>query len=105
MDSHARLHAELTGFLRQHCPACDERHLVLLGWMVCGLLLSQTVCFGHWQRVLPLHHCLAASWQRRCRRWLSNGRIDPQTLYSPLLLWAIQPWQKPGHTLHLALGQ
>ena len=71
--------------------------------MVAGVLLSQTVCFGHWQRALPLHHCLAASWQRRCRRWLSNGRIEPQTLYSPLVLWAIQPWQKPSHTLHLAL--
>lgn len=103
MDSHARIHAELISFLRQHFSVCDERHLVLLAWMVTGLLLSQTVCFGHWQRALPLHHCLAASWQRRCRRWLSNGRIEPQTLYSPLVLWAIQPWQKPGQALHLAL--
>lgn len=103
MDSHARLHAELTGFLRQHCPVCDERHLTLLGWMVAGLLHSQTVCFGHWQRILPLQHCLAASWQRRCRRWLSNDRIDPAALYGPLVLWTIQPWQKPGQALHLAL--
>ena len=51
MDSPARLHAEITGFLRQHCPVCDERHLVLLGWMVTGLLLSQTVCFDQWQRI------------------------------------------------------
>jgi hypothetical protein len=103
VDSHARLHAELTGFLRQHCPAADARHLTLLGWMVAGLLLSQTVCFGHWQRALPLHHCLAASWQRRCRRWLSNERIGVDVLYGSLVLWAIQYWQKPGHTLHLAL--
>jgi hypothetical protein len=103
VDSHARLHAELTGFLRQHCPAADERHLTLLGWMVAGLLLSQTVCFGHWQRALPMVHCLAASWQRRCRRWLGNERIDVQSLYGPLVLWAIQHWQKPGHSLHLAL--
>ncbi len=103
MDSHARLHAELTGFLRQHCPICDERHLALLGWMVAGLLLSQTVCFDRWKTVLPLGHCLAASWQRRCRRWLGNARIDVAALYGPLVLWAIQKWQKPGHTLHLAL--
>ena len=103
MASHAQLHAELIRFLRQHCPAADERHLTLLGWMVAGLLFSQTVCFGHWQRALPLQHCLAASWQRRCRRWLGNERIDGQSLYSPLVLWAIQHWQKPCHTLHLAL--
>ena len=75
MDSHARIDAELTGFLRQHCPVCDERHLVLLGRMVAELLLSQTVCFDQWQRFIPLSRSLPASWQRRCRRWLSNGRI------------------------------
>lgn len=32
MDAHVRLHCELTGFLRQHCPARDQRHLVLLVW-------------------------------------------------------------------------
>ena len=70
MDSHARLHAELIAFIRQHCPARDQRHLVLLGWMVAGLLLSQTVCFDHWKTRLPLGNCLASSWQRRCQRWL-----------------------------------
>ncbi len=103
MDSHARLHCELTGFLRQHCPVRDQRHLVLLGWMVAGLLLSQTVCFDHWKTRLPLGYCLASSWQRRCQRWLANGRIDAESLYGPLILWAIQGWQNPGQALHLAL--
>ena len=103
MDSHARLHAELTGFLRQHCPVCDERHLVLLGWMVTGLLLSQTVCFDQWKRSVPLNRSLPASWQRRCRRWLGNGRIEPEGFYGPLVLWALQQWQNPSHTLHLVL--
>jgi len=103
VDSHARLHGELIAFLRQHCPVRDQRHLVLLGWMVAGLLLSQTVCFDHWKTRLPLGRCLAASWQRRCQRWLSNSRIDPESLYGPLILWAIQGWQKPGQALHLAL--
>ena len=58
MDSHARLHAGLIAFLRQHGPACDEHHLVLLGWMVTGLLLSQTVCFDPWKRSIPLNRCL-----------------------------------------------
>jgi hypothetical protein len=103
MASRAQLHAALIAFLRQHCPVADQRHLTLLGWMVAGLLLSQTVCLGHWQQLLPLHHCLAASWQRRCRRWLSNPRIDMDALYGPLVLWAIQQCQKPGQALLLAL--
>ena len=103
MASRARLHGELIALLRQHCPARDQRHLVLLSWMVAGVLLSQTVCFDHWKTRLPLGHCLASSWQRRCQRWLSNVRIDAESLYGPLILWAIQGWQNPGHTLHLAL--
>ena len=103
MDSRARLHCELTGFLRQRCPVRDQRHLVLLAWMVAGLLLSETVCFDRWKARLPLAHCLASSWQRRCGRWLANGRINVEALYSPLVFWAIQQWQNPGHTLYLAL--
>jgi len=71
--------------------------------MVTGLLLSETVCFDRWKTRLPLAHCLAASWQRRCGRWLANVRIDVEALYGPLILWAIQQWQNPRHTLHLAL--
>ena len=103
MASRAQLHAELIGFLRQHCPVRDQRHLVLLAWMVAGLLLSETVCFDHWKTRLPMARCLAASWQRRCQRWLANSRIDVETLYGPLIVWAIQYWQNQGHTLHLAL--
>ena len=103
MASLAQLHAELIGFLRQHCSVRDQRHLVLLAWMVAGLSLSETVCFDRWKTRLPLADCLAASWQRRCQRWLANRRIDVQALYGPLILWAIQHWQKPGHSLHLAL--
>lgn len=103
MGSHARLHRELIGLLRQHCPFLDQRHLMLLVWMVAGLLLSQTVCFDRWKTMLPLGHCLAASWQRRCRRWLSNVRIDVESIYGPLILWALQERQKPGQALHLAL--
>ncbi|MFZ9464381.1 MAG: hypothetical protein ACO262_12310, partial [Vulcanococcus sp.] len=76
---------------------------MLLAWMVAGLLLSETVCFDRWKTRLPLAHCLAASWQRRCGRWLTNSRIDVEALYGPLVLWAFQYWQNPGHSLHLAL--
>jgi hypothetical protein len=55
-DSRARLHCELTGFLRQHCPVAARRHLVLLAWMVEGLSMSETVCFDHLKTRLPLAH-------------------------------------------------
>ena len=100
MASHGQPHAELIALLRQHCPARDQRHLVLLAWMVAGLLLSETVCTGHWKTRLPVGHCLASSWQRRCQRQLSNVRIETLSLYDPLILWAIQRWKTSGHTLH-----
>jgi len=103
VGSQTRLHAELISVLRQHSQFADHRHLVLLAWMVSGLLLSQTVCFDRWKHALPLGRCLAASWQRRCQRWLCNTRIDVDALYGPLILWALQQWQKPGQVLHLAL--
>jgi len=80
-----------------------QRHLVLLALMVAGLLLSQTVYFDRCKSALPLGHCLAASWQLRCRRWLSNAHIDVEAFYTPLVLWALQHWQKPDQHLHLAL--
>jgi hypothetical protein len=64
--SRVQLDAELITFLRHHCPVRDQRHLVLLGWMVAGLLLSQAVCVDYWKTRLPLGYCLASSWQRRC---------------------------------------
>jgi hypothetical protein len=103
VDPQTQLQSELIGLLRQHGRFCDQRHLVLLAWMVAGLLLSQTVCFDRWKDVLPLGRCLAASWQRRCQRWLANDRIEIEPLYGPLVLWALQNWQKPGQRLHLAL--
>ena len=103
MDSQTHLQADLLALLRQHCRFADLRHLVLLAWMVAGLLLSETVCFDHWKKHLPLGRCLASSWQRRCQRFFANRRIDVEALYGPLILWAIQHWQKPGQSLHLAL--
>ncbi len=76
---------------------------MVLAWMVDVLSLSETVCFVRCKARLPMPHCLTASWQRRCQRWLANSHFDVETLYSPLGLWAIQHWQNQGHTLHLAL--
>jgi hypothetical protein len=90
---HTRLHRELIGFLRQHSAFCDQRHLVLLAWMVAGLLLSQTLCFDNWMSVLPLGHCRVTSWQRRCRRWLSNVRIDVEAIYGPLIHGSLHQWK------------
>ncbi len=103
MASSAQLHAELIGFLRQHSPDRDQRHLVLLGLMVTGLLLSETVCFHLWKARLLLAHRLEASWQRRRGRWLANSIIDVEAIFAPFVLWVFQNWQKLGQTLHLSL--
>jgi hypothetical protein len=58
--------------------------------MVSGLLLSQTVSFDRRKTVLPMAHGLAASWQRRCQRWLGNSRIDVGRMDATLILWALQ---------------
>ncbi len=68
MVPQSRFHVELLDLLLPHSQFTDQRHLMLLGWMVVGLLLSQTVCFDCWNTVLHLGHCLAASWQRRAQR-------------------------------------
>ncbi len=67
MDSHARLHAELIAFIRQHCRARDQRHLVLLGWMVAGLLLSQTVCFDLTATDQEVSHGRDITWTLRAK--------------------------------------
>jgi hypothetical protein len=37
VGSHARLDAELIGLLHQHSRLADQRHLVLLSWMVAAV--------------------------------------------------------------------
>ena len=64
--------------------------------MVAGLLASESACFVRWKTRLPLAHCLAVSWQRRCQRWLANSRIDVQAAYGTLIIWAIQQCRSPA---------
>jgi hypothetical protein len=103
MASHTQLHTEVLSLLRQHCSFRDQRHMTMLASMVAAMTLSQTVVFECWRDYLPLGKCLAASWQRRCQRWFSNVRIDVSAIYGPLIIWAMQQWQKPDKVLHLAL--
>jgi hypothetical protein len=48
-------------------------------------------------------HCLAASWQRCCQRWLSNVWVDVEPFFGSLIRWALHHWQESGQALHLAL--
>jgi hypothetical protein len=48
VDSRARRHCELAGFLLQLCLVRGQRHVVLLVRMVAGLLMSETVWFDRW---------------------------------------------------------
>ena len=103
MASHTQLHTEVLSLLRQHCSFLDQRHMTMLASMVAAMTLSETIVFDRWRNYLDLGKCLAASWQRRCQRWFSNDRIDVSAIYGPLILWAMQQWQKPDKILYLAL--
>jgi hypothetical protein len=53
VDPQTRLHRDLIGLLPQHSRFADQRHLVLLGWMVDVLLLSQSICGNRWITPVP----------------------------------------------------
>ncbi len=86
MASHARLHAERIGRLRQHRSASP----VLLARRVVGLLLSHTVWFDGWKTMLPPGHGLAASEQQRDQHWLSRRQIEIEALDGPVILRTLQ---------------
>lgn len=95
------LHNRLLTWLRQEQSAHDDRHLQTLAWMILALLLSGGIGLTRWSTYLTSRARCAQSHQRRLRRWLSNPRIHPQTLYAPLIRAALRHWGVP--TLYLAL--
>ncbi|MCP9799348.1 hypothetical protein [Synechococcus sp. RedBA-s] len=96
MDPQTRLHRELIGLLRQHSAFCDQRHLVLLGWMIAGLVSSlqgfavslagqRRSVDPHWQRVL--------SFVRIGLQWLQQAVVHAGRT---LLAWIPIPLRELG---------
>ncbi len=78
----------------------DSRNADTFAWLVTGLLQSQTSTLPDWITHRPSSATFAQSRERQARRWLGNAKIDPVSIYGPLVTSALRTWG--GHRLVLA---
>lgn len=101
MSDSTFLHGQLFSFLRQHSIYCDLRHLKALAWMVTALLFSGTLSLPEWEPYVPSRARQAQSVERRWSRFLQNVRVRVERLYVPIVLAALNGWEK--QRLYIAL--
>ena len=101
MESPPYLYDTLLRVLSQHAKWLDRRHRQTLAWMMVGLISSKTVSLGAWTPVVVSRARDAQSIVRRFRRWLDNNRIQPESLYGPLIGQALGSWM--GKRVYVAL--
>jgi len=101
MESTPLLYQTLMQVLGCHQNWLDVRHLKTLAWMVNGLIQSGKIGLGAWTPYVLSRAEKAASIVRRFRRFLDNDRIEVHSLYAPLLVQALQGWDKK--TVYVAL--
>ena len=100
MSESEQLHSNILVHLRKKLPGEDMRRLQVLAWAVTGLLLEKTINISLWVLVVS-GEVLAASRERRFRRWLHNRHVDVRAFYSPFIREALAEWA--GRRLYLAL--
>ena len=79
----------------------DSRNADTFAWLVTGLLQSQKATLPEWITHRQSQAKFAQSRERQARRWLGNAKIDPVSIYGPLITSALQTWGE--HRLVLAL--
>ena len=79
----------------------DSRNADTFAWLVTGVLQSQKSTLPEWITQRPSKAQFAQSRERQARRWLSNAKIDPVSIYGPLITSALRTWGE--HRLVLAL--
>ncbi|WP_189093928.1 transposase, partial [Deinococcus ruber] len=79
----------------------DSRNADTFAWLVTGLLQSQKSTLPEWITHRPSKAQFAQSRERQARRWLGNAKIDPVSIYGPLITSALRTWGE--HRLVLAL--
>ena len=79
----------------------DSRNADTFAWLVTGLLQSQKSTLPEWISHRQSKAHFAQSRERQARRWLSNAKIDPVSIYGPLITSALRTWGE--HRLVLAL--
>jgi hypothetical protein len=79
----------------------DSRNADTFAWLVTGLLQSQKSTLPEWITQRQSKAQFAQSRERQARRWLGNAKIDPVSIYGPLVTSALRTWGE--HRLVLAL--
>ena len=101
MSRSTPLYNQLLSLLSQYCQYKDLRHLKALAWMINALICSGTINLSEWESYVPSRAQKAQSTERRWQRFLKNHRIRVRALYLPLVMAAINNWQR--QRLYLAL--
>lgn len=98
----SRLYDALSCYLSQReIQWQDVRHLQTLCWMIIGMIESQNVHLNGFGVYVKSRAQVAQSHQRRFRRWLSNRRIDVETVHHALMRQALSKWS--SERLYLSL--
>jgi len=100
MNESERLHSNILVQLRKKLPDEDLRRLRVLAWAMTGLLLEKTIHFALWALVIG-GATLAASRERRFRRWFNNLHVVVRGYYEPFIHEVLADWK--GQRLYLAL--
>jgi hypothetical protein len=101
MNGSTPLYSQLLGFFSQYSQVKDWRHLKTLSWMVSALIGSGKLSLPEWEPYVVSLATQSQSYERRWRRFLSNGQIDVERIYLPLLMAALSGWK--NHRLYLAI--
>jgi hypothetical protein len=93
MNTSTPLYLQLLGFFRQYSRVKDWRHLKTLGWMVSALIGSGKLSLSAWEPYVTSQATQAQSFERRWRRFLTNGSINVERIYIPLVMAALSQWK------------
>ena len=70
-------------------------------WMVSALIGSGKLSLPEWEPYVISTATQSQSYERRWRRFLSNGQIDIARIYLPLVMAALSGWKH--HRLYVAI--
>jgi len=101
MKENLRLYSSIMRFVGQTGVGFpDIRLLATYGWLVVGIILSETIHLSQWLLYRP-GKSKAASRQRQISRWLHNDRIEVGQVYHSLISAALVEWREERVVLAL----
>lgn len=100
MGSSHQLYQKVWETLRAYHPDLHVKRLSTWVWLVVGLIQSRQVHLSAVALMIP-STAQAAGRIMQLRRWLANPRVEPRTLYRPLIQPTLQQWR--GRSLFLII--